>query len=77
MSTPAANTPSAVTPIIMAPMLTVPTIMARWSDFTSLYPIVRTTDCGRTNVNTPTSSHWVRYSDGGMLPPDVGSSISG
>ena len=39
--------------------------------------MVRTTLCGRQNVNTPTSSHCVKYRPMGMLPPDSGSIIWG
>ena len=39
--------------------------------------MVRTTDWGSTKVNTPTSSHCVKYRDDGMAPPAKGSSISG
>ena len=37
----------------------------------------RTMDCGRTKVNTPTSSHCVKYSVPGIEPPLTGSSMVG
>ena len=37
----------------------------------------RTTDWGSANVKMPTSSHCVKYSDTGIVPPESGSSICG
>ena len=57
--------------------MTVPVIMAPCRAFVSLKPMQRTIDCGRTKVNTPTSSHCVKYSVAGMPPPLKGSSMAG
>ena len=57
--------------------MTVPHTMARLMAFESRGLIVRTTLCGRQKVKTPTSSHCVKYSPMGMLPPESGSIIWG
>ena len=57
--------------------MTVPVIMAPCRAFVSLKPMQRTMDCGSTNVRMPTSSHCVKYSPAGMLPPLNGSSMAG
>ena len=76
-STPLESTPSEVTQIIIRPMMTVPTTMAFLRAFSSLKPMQRTTDCGRQNVSTPTSSHCVTYRPMGICPSENGSIIAG